>query len=148
VGFAVPGPQRIFVKFLLDNWMLISVALTSGALLVWPVIAGGARAGSLSPANAVQLINREKAVVIDVGEPHEFAAGHVIGAKSVPFGQLQDKLPGLVKNKALPVIMVCPVGARAARAVGVAKKLGFEHAQSIAGGLKAWRDAGLPVEKA
>jgi rhodanese-related sulfurtransferase len=117
-------------------------------LLVWPVIAGGARAGSLSPANAVQLINREKAVVIDVGEPHEFAAGHVIGAKSVPFGQLEDKLPGLVKNKALPVIMVCPVGARAARAVGVAKKLGFEQAQSIAGGLKAWRDAGLPVEKA
>jgi len=136
------------VKFLLDNWMLISVALTSGALLVWPVIAGGARAGSLSPANAVQLINREKAVVIDVGEPHEFAAGHVIGAKSVPFGQLEDKLPGLVKNKALPVIMVCPVGARATRAVGVAKKLGFEQAQSIAGGLKAWRDAGLPVEKA
>jgi rhodanese-related sulfurtransferase len=136
------------VKFLLDNWMLISVALTSGALLMWPVIAGGARAGSLSPANAVQLINREKAVVIDVGEPHEFAAGHVIGSKSVPFGQLEDRLPGLVKNKALPVIMVCPVGARAARAVGVAKKLGFEQAQSIAGGLKAWRDAGLPVEKA
>ena len=136
------------MKFLLDNWMLISVALTSGALLMWPVIAGGARAGSLSPANAVQLINREKAVVIDVGEPHEFAAGHVIGSKSVPFGQLEDRLPGLVKNKALPVIMVCPVGARAARAVGVAKKLGFEQAQSIAGGLKAWRDAGLPVEKA
>ncbi len=136
------------MKFLLDNWMLISVALTSGALLMWPVIAGGARAGSLSPANAVQLINREKAVVIDVGEPHEFAAGHVIGSKSVPFGQLEDRLPGLVKNKALPVIMVCPVGARAARAAGVAKKLGFEQAQSIAGGLKAWRDAGLPVEKA
>ncbi len=124
--------QRIFVKFLLDNWMLISVALSSGALLLWPVLAGGARAGSLSPADAVQRINREKAVVIDVGEPHEFAAGHVIGAKNVPFGQLEDKLPSLVKNKA----------------VGVAKKLGFEQAQSIAGGLKGWRDASLPVEKA
>jgi rhodanese-related sulfurtransferase len=140
--------QRIFVKFLLDNWMLISVALSSGALLLWPVLAGGARAGSLSPADAVQRINREKAVVIDVGEPHEFAAGHVIGAKNVPFGQLEDKLPGLIKNKATPVIMVCPVGARAARAVGVAKKLGFEQTQSIAGGLKGWRDASLPVEKA
>ena len=128
--------------------MLISVALTSGGLLLWPVLAGGARAGSVSPAEAVQLINREKAVVIDVGEPQEFAAGHVIGARNVPFGQLEDKLAGLVKNKATPVIMVCPVGVRAARAAGLARKLGFEQARAISGGLKAWRDASLPVEKA
>ncbi len=136
------------MNFLIENWMLISVALTSGGLLLWPVMAGGARAGSLSPAEAVRLINREKAVVIDVGEPQEFAAGHVIGSRNVPFGQLEDKLAGLVKNKATPVIMVCPVGARAARAAGLARKLGFEQARSIAGGLKAWKDASLPVEKA
>lgn len=136
------------MNFLIENWMLISVALTSGGLLLWPVIAGGARAGSVSPAEAVQLINREKAVVIDVGEPPEFAAGHVVGARNVPFGQLEDKLAGLVKNKATPVIMVCPVGARAARAAGLARKLGFEQARSIAGGLRAWKDASLPVEKA
>lgn len=136
------------MNFLIENWMLISVALTSGGLLLWPVMAGGARAGSLSPAEAVRLINREKAVVIDVGEPQEFAAGHVIGSRNVPFGQLEDKLAGLVKNKAMPVIMVCPVGARAARAAGLARKLGFEQARSIAGGLKAWKDASLPVEKA
>lgn len=136
------------MNFLIENWMLISVALTSGGLLLWPVMAGGARAGSLSPAEAVRLINREKAVVIDVGEPQEFAAGHVIGSRNVPFGQLEDKLAGLVKNKATPVIMVCPVGSRAARAAGLARKLGFEQARSIAGGLKAWKDASLPVEKA
>ena len=136
------------MNFLIENWMLISVALTSGGLLLWPVIAGGARAGSLSPAEAVQLLNRAKAVVIDVGEPQEFASGHVIGSRNVPFGQLEDKLAGLVKNKATPVIMVCPVGARAARAAGLARKMGFEQARSIAGGLRAWKDASLPVEKA
>ena len=88
------------------------------------------------------------AVVIDVGEPHEFAAGHVGGSKNIPFGQLEEKLPGLVKNKALPVILVCPLGARAGRAVAVAKKMGYEQAQSLGGGLKSWREANLPVEKA
>jgi rhodanese-related sulfurtransferase len=136
------------VQFLIDNWMLISVALTSGGLLLWPVISGSVQAGSLSPTDAVRLINREKAVVIDVGEPNEFAQGHVIGSKNVPFGQLESQLPGLVKNKAQPVILVCPAGARAARAAGLARKLGFGQAQALAGGLKAWRDASLPVEKA
>jgi rhodanese-related sulfurtransferase len=68
--------------------------------------------------------------------------------KNIPFGQLEEKLPGLVKNKALPLILVCPLGARAGRAVAVAKKLGYEQAQCLGGGLKAWREANLPVEKA
>jgi rhodanese-related sulfurtransferase len=140
--------KRFKLKFLIDNWMLISVALASGGMLLWPLIADSASAGKLSPTAAVQLINREKAVVIDVGEPHEFAAGHVGGSKNIPFGQLEEKLPGLVKNKALPVILVCPLGARAGRAVAVAKKMGYEQAQSLGGGLKSWREANLPVEKA
>ena len=136
------------MKFLIDNWMLISVALTAGGLLIWPLIASGAAAGNLSAAGAVQLINREKAVMIDVGEPDEFAAGHAANAKNIPFGQLEDKLTSTVKNKALPIIFLCPAGARAARAVGVAKKLGYDQAQSLSGGLKAWREANLPIEKA
>lgn len=136
------------MQFLIDNWMLISVALTSGGLLLWPVIAGGTRAGALSPADAVTWINREKAVVIDVGEPHEFAQGHVVGSRNVPFGQVEDKLPGLVKNKSQPIILVCPAGARASRAAGLARKLGYDQARALSGGLKAWKDASLPVEKA
>jgi len=136
------------VKFLIDNWMLISIALASGGMLVWPMVAGGMAAGGLNAAGAVQLINREKAVVVDVCEPAEFAAGHVGGAKNVPLGELEAKLPGAVKNKNLPLILVCASGARSARAVAMAKKLGYEQAQSLAGGLKAWKDANLPVEKA
>ena len=140
--------QRFNVKFLIDNWMLISIALASGGMLVWPLIASGMNAGALSASGAVQLINREKAVVIDVSEVEEFAAGHVGGAKNVPFGQLEDNLPAAVKNKALPVILVCTTGARANRAVAVARKLGYAQAQALNGGLKAWKDANLPLEKA
>lgn len=129
------------------NWMLILVALVSGGMLLMPRLTGGGGAG-LTPAGAVQLINREKAVVIDVCEPAEYQAGHVSGAKSIPLNELEAKLPGAVKNKATPLVLVCASGMRSSRAVAIARKLGYENAQSLAGGLKSWRDANLPVEKA
>jgi rhodanese-related sulfurtransferase len=136
------------VKFIIDNWMLIGIALASGGLLLWPLISSGMAAGSLSASGAVQLINRDKAVVIDVSEAEEFATGHLGGAKNLPLNQLEDLLPAAVKNKALPLILVCPTGARANRAVAMAKKLGYEQAQCLAGGLKSWKEANLPLEKA
>jgi len=135
------------VKFLLDNWMLIAVAVASGVGLMWPVLANGAKAGTLTANGAVQRINREKAVVVDVSEAEEFAAGHVGGAKNVPLAQLEDKLTSAVKNKGLPLILVCATGARANRALAVVKKLGYEQAEVLSGGLKAWKEANLPVEK-
>ncbi len=135
------------MKFLIDNWMLISVALVSGAMLLWPALQG-ATGGGLTAANAVQLINRERAVVVDVCETGEFSAGHVAGAKNVPLPQLEQRLPEVVKNKGVPLILVCASGIRAKRALAVAKKLGYDKAQVLAGGLKAWKDANLPVEKA
>ena len=136
------------MKFLIDNWMLISIALASGGMLVWPMVASGMNAGALSASGAVTLINREKAVVVDVSEADEFASGHVGGAKNVPFSELEGKLAAAVKNKTLPLILVCATGARANRAVAVAKKLGYDQAQALGGGLKAWKEANLPVEKA
>ena len=134
------------MKFIIDNWMLISLAVFSGALLLAPIIQGAVATG-LGANEAVQLMNREKAVVIDVCEPNEFAAGHVVGAKNIPLSDLQAKLGSAVKNKKLPIILVCQSGARSARAVATAKGLGFEQVHSLGGGLVAWKSANLPVEK-
>lgn len=135
------------MKFILDNWMLISVALASGLMLFLPVMQGAATAG-LSAQQAVQMINREKAQVIDVCSAEEYAAGHLIGARHVPLDQLEQQLPGVAKNKSQPLILVCASGMRSKRAVVMAKKLGYEQAHSLTGGLKAWKEANLPVEKA
>ena len=134
------------MNFILANWMLILVALASGTMLLLPLLQGGG--AGLTPAAAVQLINRERAVVIDVCEPDEDAAGHVNGAKSIPLAELEAKLPGAVKNKATPLVLVCASGMRSGRAVAIARKLGYEKAESLAGGLKSWRAADLPVTKA
>ncbi len=127
--------------------MLFVVAIGSAGMLFWPQIQG-ATGPSLTPAGAVQLMNREKAVVIDVCEANEFAQEHLVGAKNIPLSQLEDKLATTVKNKDLPLILVCASGIRSKKAVAVAKKLGYINAQAMAGGHKAWRDANLPLEKA
>ncbi len=135
------------MNFLIENWMLVTVAVASALALFWPTLSQGA-AGGVAPTDAVLLINREKAVLIDVCEPHEFAQGHAIGSKNIPLAQLEAQLPNMVKNKSVPVILVCQAGSRASRAAVQAKKLGYERAQALAGGLKAWREASLPTEKA
>ena len=134
------------MDFLIDNWLLILVALSSGAMLAWPRLQGGSK--GVTPGAAVQLINREKAVVIDVCEPEEYVKEHVAGAKNVPLGEFEAKLPSAAKNKARPLIIVCASGTRSSRAVGMARKLGYEDVRTLAGGLKSWRDANLPVEHA
>ena len=135
------------MKFVIDNWMIFTVAISSGAMLLWPMVQGAA-SGTLSAAGAVQLINREKAVIVDVREADEFAASHMGGARNIPLNTLEEKLPLSVKNKALPLVLVCDTGGRANRALAVAKKLGYEQAQVLGGGLKSWKEANLPIEKA
>ena len=139
-------PSGAPVKFFIDTWFLFVAAAVSGGLLLWPSLRKGGNAGKLSPTDAVQLINREKAVLIDVSEPAEYAAGHALGARSVPLGKLESS-NDLPKNKTLPLVVLCQTGARAGRAVATLKTLGFQNARALAGGLEAWRAANLPVEK-
>lgn len=135
------------MEFLIENWYLFALALVSGGLLLVPSLQGTG-SGSLQPAQAVHRINREKAVVVDVREPEEFSTGHIVNAKNLPLAALEDSLPQAVKNKALPVVLVCASGPRAVRAEAIAKKLGYDKAQALAGGMKGWVAAGLPVAQA
>ena len=134
------------LEFLIQNWYLVLAAVVSGGMLLWPQFKGGGGASTVSTSEAVRLVNREKAQMVDVSEPDEFAASHVVGARNVPLGRLEGakELPG---NKNLPLVLVCPNGSRAARGAALLRKAGYEKAQSLAGGLAAWREANLPIEK-
>ncbi len=133
------------MKFIIDNWMLILMAASSGGLLLWQVIQKNA-GGGVGTTEAVRLINREKGVLIDVCEPSEFAAGHAVGARNIPLGTIDGskELPG---NKTLPLVLLCASGARAGRAAAMLRKAGYAQATAITGGMAAWREAGLPVDK-
>ena len=134
------------MKFILDNWMLIGIALTSGFFLFMPAMQGASSTG-ISPSEAVQCMNREKGVVVDVCSSAEFAASHISGALHVPLDRLESQLEATVKNKSTPIIMSCASGMRSKRAQSVATKLGYEKVYSLQGGLAAWKEANLPVSK-
>jgi rhodanese-related sulfurtransferase len=130
----------------MENWQLLLVAITAGGMLIWPLIKESS--GQLTPQAAVQLINRERAVMIDVSDAEEFATAHTKGSKNVPLKDLDVKLAAAAKNKDNPVIFVCPIGKRAATAAASAKKMGYTKAIALSGGLRAWTEANLPVERA
>jgi rhodanese-related sulfurtransferase len=134
------------VDFILDNVLLIALAVVSGGMLFWPMIRGGAAGGAVGTSEAVRLINREKAVLIDVAEPAEYAGGHAANARNIPFGQVETS-KDLPSNKALPLLVMCPTGARANRAAGLLRRQGYAQARAVSGGNRAWREAGLPMEK-
>lgn len=133
------------VKFIIDNILLIGLALGSGLMLVWPVISRTASAAGMSPTEAVLLINRDNALVLDVRDDAEFAAGHITDARHIPFAQLEERIGELRKFKDKPVLVNCQAGARGAKACDVLQKQGFTKVYNLQGGLNAWQQAKLPV---
>lgn len=130
------------------NMMLFGGAMASGALLLWPLLMRPFRAGiEVSAFEAVQLINRKDAVVIDVRDIGEFEAGHIAGAKHVPEAQLAERIKELEKFKERPVILTCRTGMRSGSAVKTLRGNGFTEAVNLDGGIGAWEQAGMPLQK-
>lgn len=135
------------MSFVQNNIWLIILAAFSAIMLVWPVISRRiSGVGEVGPAEAVQKINREDALVLDVREDGEFRAGHIPNAKHIPLGFLASRLSELEKYKSRPVVVNCRSGARSARACGILSKAGFD-AHNLRGGIMAWEQASLPMEK-
>jgi rhodanese-related sulfurtransferase len=135
-------------EFLLDNLALVLLFLASGALLVWPdlsVFGGGAN--SVGTLEATRLMNQPGALVLDVREPAEFAAGHLPRARHIPLRELSKRVEEIAKFKERPVIVTCRSGARSGSACRALRNAGFTQVYNLKGGVGAWSQAGLPVER-
>jgi rhodanese-related sulfurtransferase len=126
------------------NSLLLATAVASGAMLLWPLVRGSSGGPRVTPGEATQLINREDAVVVDVRDQAEYEAGHILGARNVPLARVESTD---LKRKDKPVIVYCQTGERGPKAAAALKKQGFARVVNLSGGLAAWKQAGLPVEK-
>ncbi len=136
------------LKFISDNILLVAVAAVSGGMLLWPALRRGAGGGpAVSTLEATLLMNQKGALVLDVREAPEYEKGHVLGSRNIPFGEIEARAGDFEKYRTKPVVIVCEAGNRSGRAVGALRKHGFEQVYSLAGGIAAWQQAGLPLEK-
>lgn len=126
-----------------NNLLLIAVALGSGLALSWPMILRSRAGAAISSTQAVQMMNHQHAVLIDVRPSEAFNAGHVPQARNVPLADLEKKAAALPKNK--PIIVICDIGRSAIGAATRLRAVGFTEVVTLDGGLKAWMTAGLPV---
>jgi len=136
------------LPFLENNWWLIVVLVVSGGMLVWPFFSGrfsGVR--EVGALEATALINRRNAVLIDVRETKEYQEGRIPNAVHMPQSEIANRAQELKRHATRPVIAYCDRGARGRTAAGTLAKLGFGEVYTLRGGLKAWSEAGLPVEK-
>lgn len=130
------------------NMALFAAAVISGLLLLWPLIMRVSRPGQeVGPLEAVQLMNRRDAVVIDVRDAAEYKSGHITNARNVPEKELDARAKELERVKSKPIIVCCPRGNRSATIAGRLRKLGFDEVVTLRGGLAAWQQANMPLEK-
>lgn len=131
-------------EFLASEWPLFVALVVILAFLARSFITG---AKSVAPMQAVALMNHEDALVVDVRTDKEFAEGHISNALHIPLGVLPDRLGELREHKNTTVIIACRSGARSAQAAATLLKQGFANVQTLSGGMLAWSNANLPLNK-
>src|ERR671936_166728 len=96
--------------------------------------------------SAVRELSGEGVALIDVRETGEWDAGHLPGARHIPRGYLESRIDAAVPDRSQHVITYCASGQRSALAAHTLRDLGFEHVESMTGGITLWKDRGYPVE--
>lgn len=103
------------------------------------------RIREVSPTEASQE-QKQGAVLIDVREREEFEQVRASGAIHLSKGLLELRIEEAVPDAATPIICYCGGGSRSALAADNLQKMGYTNVASMAGGLKAWKNEGLPME--
>ncbi|MDA8390690.1 MAG: rhodanese-like domain-containing protein [Gammaproteobacteria bacterium] len=134
-------------SFVIAHWYLfLALVVVVAALIAQPLMSAASGVAAVTPTEAVQILNHQNGVIIDVREPSEFKSGHIMRAINIPLSQVGTRSQELKKYKDRPVILCCVSGARSARAAGILRQQGFSDPRNLGGGLNAWRSQNLPLE--
>lgn len=137
-----------FFEFAVRHWDLFLSLFIIIALMVGGGVLRRLRGfQEADPVTAVQIINHDNALLIDVREDAEFKEGHILNSRHMPLGSLQSRLIELESHKDKPILVYCRSGQRSASACGVLRKQGFLNVTNLKGGVMAWQNAGMPLNR-
>jgi rhodanese-related sulfurtransferase len=132
------------IEFAGNHLILVSAFFFIVALLAVNLLqVGGSK--SVIPVQAVQLLNREDALPLDIRSAADFEKGHIINARNIPMAELKTRLEELKKLKDRPLVVYCATGTTSAGALKELSAAGFERLYSLKGGIAAWRSDNLPL---
>ena len=134
---------ELIFQFLGEQWVLVVGLMMVLTLLV---LHETRKAGpSLSINEAVQLVNSEGGVFLDIRDAADFARGHITDALHIPAAALAGRSAELEKFREKPVVVVCKMGQSPGPATKTLRSQGFSRAQKLAGGMMEWDAQKLPV---
>jgi len=136
------------VEFFIENIGLFIIAIGSMLFLIWPWISKQMNGVSeAEPLEIVRVINKGKTLIVDIRSEDEFGQGRLSGSKNIPDKGLSERIKEIEKYKTKTVILVSSNNSRAVNAFTLLRKNGFESIIILRGGVNAWQQANLPMEK-
>lgn len=137
----------MFNEFFQEQWPLFIAVVVITAMLVYSYV-GDKIAGyqSVNTDQATRLYN-DDAFVLDVRTAGEYKDGYIGNATNISSSDIGSRMGHLPSDKSTPILVYCLTGARSARAATMIAKNGYTNVNNLAGGINAWKAAGLPVGK-
>ncbi|MFO1387194.1 MAG: rhodanese-like domain-containing protein [Chitinivorax sp.] len=136
------------MSWLHEYWgLLLIIGLMFGLLFPPMMMKGGKPVKQLTPDEANQLIKQQDAIVLDVRNGGEIASGKVPHALNIPLGTLEARLFELEPYRNKPIIVNCQLGGRSLSACQILKNHGFTDIYNLKGGIAAWLQSNLPVQR-
>jgi rhodanese-related sulfurtransferase len=135
--------MALFFEFLTQQWMLASALMVLVAMLI---MHEARKSGpSLSPQQAITLVNADEGVFLDLRDAADFKKGHIVGAINIPATKLTDRMAELTKLKDKPIVLVCKMGQQSGAAGKQLKAAKYEQVYKMKGGMMEWGNLQLPT---
>ncbi len=135
--------MALLLEFLLQQWILVAALLVAIGLLLFHETR---KAGpALSPQQAINLVNAEDGVFLDLRDGGDFKQGHIVDAIHIPMAKLAARKDELEAYRDRPIVLVCKMGQQAGAASKQLRADGFGKVYKMAGGMLEWNNLQLPT---
>jgi len=135
--------MALFFEFLAQEWILVAALL---AVIMMLIMHEGRKSGpSLTPQQAINLVNTDGGVFLDLRDASDYNKGHISGAINIPAAKLAERMVELEKYKDKPVVLVCKMGQQAGAAGKQLRTAGYTRVNKMTGGMMEWGNLQLPT---